>query len=83
MAVKGWWDMRSVHYLILLIQPVSRPGYDDCQTGPPCIPVADIQQDRAVVARWAHNPKVVGSIPTPATNDQIIIEVVRCQTKRT
>ncbi len=22
----------------------------------------------AVVARWAHNPKVVGSSPAPATN---------------
>ena len=24
-------------------------------------------RDRAGVARWAHNPKVVGSNPTPAT----------------
>ena len=25
-------------------------------------------RDRAGVARWAHNPKVVGSNPSPATN---------------
>jgi len=25
------------------------------------------QWDRAAVARWAHNPKVIGSIPIPAT----------------
>jgi hypothetical protein len=25
-------------------------------------------RDRAEVARWAHNPKVGGSIPSPATN---------------
>ena len=28
----------------------------------------DIVRDRAGVARWAHNPKVVGSNPSPATN---------------
>ena len=27
-----------------------------------------ISRDRAVVARWAHNPEVVGSNPSPATN---------------
>ena len=27
----------------------------------------DIVRDRAGVARWAHNPKVVGSNPAPAT----------------
>ena len=27
----------------------------------------DIVRDRAGVARWAHNPKVVGSNPSPAT----------------
>ena len=26
-------------------------------------------RDRAEVARWAHNPKVGGSIPSPATNE--------------
>ena len=25
-------------------------------------------RDRAVVARWAHNPEVAGSNPAPATN---------------
>ena len=28
----------------------------------------NIVRDRAGVARWAHNPKVVGSNPSPATN---------------
>ena len=27
----------------------------------------------AVVARWAHNPKVVGSNPAPATNKPLYI----------
>ncbi len=26
----------------------------------------------AVVARWAHNPKVVGSSPAPATKKEMI-----------
>ena len=26
----------------------------------------------AVVARWAHNPKVVGSSPAPATNRELL-----------
>ena len=26
----------------------------------------------AVVARWAHNPKVVGSSPAPATKEEVI-----------
>ena|SRR5436190_1734383 len=30
--------------------------------------IKDIVRDRAGVARWAHNPKVVGSNPSPATN---------------
>jgi len=28
---------------------------------------ASISRDRAAVARWAHNPKVTGSIPVLAT----------------
>jgi hypothetical protein len=35
-----------------------------------------ILRGRAEVARWAHNPKVVGSNPAPATTDidnQIVI----------
>ena len=32
-------------------------------------------QDRAEVARQAHNLEVVGSIPTPATNGPIVVEV--------
>jgi hypothetical protein len=28
----------------------------------------NILRDRAGVARWAHNPKVGGSNPSPATN---------------
>jgi hypothetical protein len=30
--------------------------------------IKNIVRDRAGVARWAHNPKVVGSNPSPATN---------------
>ena len=33
-----------------------------------------ISRDRAVVARWAHNPKVVGSNPTPATNSGLVVQ---------
>lgn len=29
-------------------------------------------RDRAVAARWAHNPKVVCSIHTPATNGAFV-----------
>ena len=28
-------------------------------------------RDGAVVARWAHNPKVAGSSPAPATNSRL------------
>lgn len=31
------------------------------------MPLYKILRDRAVVARWAHYPEVVGSNPTPAT----------------
>ena len=30
----------------------------------------DIVRDGAVAARWAHNPKVVGSNPAPATTKE-------------
>ena len=30
-------------------------------------------RDGAVVARWAHNPKVVGSSPAPATKRALFI----------
>ncbi len=30
--------------------------------------ISDIAGWSSLVARWAHNPKVVGSNPTPATN---------------
>ena len=31
-------------------------------------------RDGAVVARWAHNPKVVGSSPAPATRKEVICQ---------
>jgi hypothetical protein len=39
-----------------------------------CIPILsqqnkNIPRDGAVVARWAHNPKVAGSSPAPATQN--------------
>ena len=30
-------------------------------------------RDGAVVARWAHNPKVAGSSPAPATKFKVVI----------
>ena len=36
----------------------------------------NIVRDRAGVARWAHNPKVVGSNPSPATNKTAATYVV-------
>ena len=32
-------------------------------------------RDGAVVARWAHNPKVRGSSPLPATNQDVSLSV--------
>ena len=31
-------------------------------------------RDGAVVARWAHNPKVAGSSPAPATNSRLLYQ---------
>ncbi len=31
-----------------------------------------LSRDGAAVARWAHNPEVVGSNPSPATNGSLV-----------
>ena len=31
-------------------------------------------RDGAVVARWAHNPKVRGSSPLPATEEDVLVK---------
>lgn len=36
----------------------------------------------AMVAKWSHKPKVVGSSPTPATNNINVMEVVYAETMR-
>ena len=33
--------------------------------------IATISRSGAVVARWAHNPKVIGSSPVSATNKKV------------
>ena len=35
-----------------------------------------ILRDGAVVACWAHNPEVVGSTPTPATNNGKVAVII-------
>ncbi len=43
--------------------PWPQAGHNNCSKSPFALSV----RGGAVAARWAHNPKVVGSNPTPAT----------------
>ena len=40
-----------------------------------CTFVLQTSRDGAVVARWAHNPKVIGSSPVPATKQKEVSEM--------
>ena len=44
--------------------PWPQAGHNNCSKSPFALSV----RGGAVAARWAHNPKVVGSNPTPATS---------------
>ena len=39
---------------------------------PPFLKFIYLSRDGAVVARWAHNPEVGGSNPSPATNGSLV-----------
>ena len=45
--------------------PWPQAGHNNCSKSPFALSV----RGGAVAARWAHNPKVVGSNPTPATKE--------------